>query len=573
MQSWKLKQLEAHVHMLRDTNQTIPQSVAMLLADARRKEDKRSAKRVANRKSACTSRARKKALVEEMTRTNARLKRQAMILALLPDLVIAITIGGEITFCSAQVERVLRHKNEDLVGANLEDLLTPASRRSLNELVGELVEAERAAAGNVPAAAAAPPLGQQAPNESFSGSSNGAAVVSDQSYPPLSVVKVESQQSLTEEKLTEENSELSTTNNELKRSPSATASASNGSLAQQSANSSVGNSKTERKEKQQSSDGSLSSSSDNKNLLKANENLDRNVRWHNENNKASKAESCHKDDVTGEAVTANNAGARLSSLQHRPETMRKNLENLEANSNSDSSDSLLEGVDEKKKAAKDKPSNGSTSDDSGYRESREDTSSSEGDELSSGNAQVQRSKPLAPTCNICLIRDDLTTIWCEVTSSIRTRSLKDEAADAIPMELLSPNPKQSSNMSCSDEAEDSSKDEVKELLLCLRPIRDGNEKVDATLRFLPAKKKADQGIIEIVDTNNGSTEEESTKGPVKKRPVQQRESSSSIDATNTTKETSESSQGEQPVAKKARMGKEDDPEKSVVECLMLMGKK
>lgn len=478
----------------------------------------------------------------------------------------------------------------------MEDLLTPASRRSLNELVGELVEAERAAAGNVPAAAAAPPLGQQAPNESFSGSSNGAAVVSDQSYPPLSVVKVESQQSLTEEKLTEENSELSTTNNELKRSPSATASASNGSLAQQSANSSVGNSKTERKEKQQSSDGSLSSSSDNKNLLKANENLDRNVRWHNENNKASKAESCHKDDVTGEAVTANNAGARLSSLQHRPETMRKNLENLEANSNSDSSDSLLEGVDEKKKAAKDKPSNGSTSDDSGYRESREDTSSSEGDELSSGNgkprhslhkdiilvqfltvllstAQVQRSKPLAPTCNICLIRDDLTTIWCEVTSSIRTRSLKDEAADAIPMELLSPNPKQSSNMSCSDEAEDSSKDEVKELLLCLRPIRDGNEKVDATLRFLPAKKKADQGIIEIVDTNNGSTEEESTKGPVKKRPVQQRESSSSIDATNTTKETSESSQGEQPVAKKARMGKEDDPEKSVVECLMLMGKK
>lgn len=95
------------MHMLRDTNQTIPQSVAMLLADARRKEDKRSAKRVANRKSACTSRARKKALVEEMTRTNARLKRQAMILALLPDLVIAITIGGEITFCSAQVSLVV----------------------------------------------------------------------------------------------------------------------------------------------------------------------------------------------------------------------------------------------------------------------------------------------------------------------------------------------------------------------------------------------------------------------------------------------------------------------------------
>jgi PAS domain-containing protein len=98
---------EAHVQVLRDTNQVIPQPVAMLLADARRKEDKRTAKRVANRKSACTSRARKKALVEEMTRTNARLKRQAMILALLPDLVIAITIDGQITFCSAQVSKGL----------------------------------------------------------------------------------------------------------------------------------------------------------------------------------------------------------------------------------------------------------------------------------------------------------------------------------------------------------------------------------------------------------------------------------------------------------------------------------
>ena len=103
MQHWKLNQLESHVQLLRDTNQPIPQPVALLLADARRREDKRSAKRVANRKSACSSRARKKALVEEMTKANARLRRQAMILALLPDLVITITVDGEVTFCSAQV--------------------------------------------------------------------------------------------------------------------------------------------------------------------------------------------------------------------------------------------------------------------------------------------------------------------------------------------------------------------------------------------------------------------------------------------------------------------------------------
>jgi hypothetical protein len=96
--------LESHVQVLQDSNKSIPQPVAMLLAEARSKEDEtQTVKRVANSKSACTSRARK---IEEMTRTNARLKRQAMILALLPDLVITITIDGGITFCSAQVSLI-----------------------------------------------------------------------------------------------------------------------------------------------------------------------------------------------------------------------------------------------------------------------------------------------------------------------------------------------------------------------------------------------------------------------------------------------------------------------------------
>ena len=50
-----------------------------------------------------------------MTELNARLKRQALILALLPDLLIVINVDGGITFCSAQVERVLQHKVESLV--------------------------------------------------------------------------------------------------------------------------------------------------------------------------------------------------------------------------------------------------------------------------------------------------------------------------------------------------------------------------------------------------------------------------------------------------------------------------
>ena len=70
--------------LLQQLNQPVPQYLGLLLAEARQKQKKKNAKRVANRKSASTSRARKKALVEEMTRTNARLKRQALILALLP---------------------------------------------------------------------------------------------------------------------------------------------------------------------------------------------------------------------------------------------------------------------------------------------------------------------------------------------------------------------------------------------------------------------------------------------------------------------------------------------------------
>jgi len=418
---------EAHVQLLRDANQPIPQPVAMLLADARRKEEKRTAKRVANRKSACTSRARKKALVEEMTRTNARLKRQALILALLPDLVIAITVEGEITFCSAQVERVLRYKIDDLIGANLSDILVPASREALRHLVQELVAAERAASTvvvqggneNRPNAERASVQNEskedngngngngngsaQSSNGSGISSANGAAVVSDQSF-PLSVVKVESQQSSG----AEENSDLSTSNSGGKTivpTPTATNSVppspEDEAIAQGTerpdVKSAASTQETQKKQgqRQSSSDESFSSSSDAKNLRKANENLSRNVRWHNEKmlskkSKTNTSKKEHKDDVTGASVTPNNADARLSSLQHRPErpSPKKKprgptgrFESLEEQSSS-SSDSLLAGVEEKKKAQQ-KTGHENCSDDSGYRESnesaREDTSSSASD--------------------------------------------------------------------------------------------------------------------------------------------------------------------------------------------------
>jgi hypothetical protein len=132
-------------------NQPVPHSVAILRSESERKIKKKNDKRVANRKSASNSRARKKALVDEMTKANARLKKQAMILALLPDLVITTTIEGEITFCSAQAERILQYKTDDLAGAKLYNLLVPSSRHALKSLIEDLVHPGKAKAARASA--------------------------------------------------------------------------------------------------------------------------------------------------------------------------------------------------------------------------------------------------------------------------------------------------------------------------------------------------------------------------------------------------------------------------------------
>jgi len=218
---------DQHITLLQQMNQPVPHSVAILRAEAERKMKKKNDKRVANRKSASNSRARKKALVEEMTKTNARLKKQAMILALLPDLVMTTTTDGEITFCSAQAERILQYKTDDLVGAKLYNLLVPSSRHALKSLIEELVHPGKAKAARASVAAKNRRGGnRKIANQKDQGDSNGArknaekntngisngsardssrtggnstddtsgaAIVSEQSF-PLSVVEVESKQ-------------------------------------------------------------------------------------------------------------------------------------------------------------------------------------------------------------------------------------------------------------------------------------------------------------------------------------------------------------------------------------------
>lgn len=383
---------EQHIQLLKQLKQPIPQTVSLLLADAKRKDEKRNAKRVANRKSASTSRARKKAYVQEMTELNARLKRQALILSLLPDMVIVIGLEANITFCSAQVERVLRYDMKELEGKNLADLLIPSSRNKLDRLIkhlsgkkggqqpkteGEDCPEDQQHKGPVVESAAGWEASDLGESNGFAEaiSSGGESSATDGGPPPtvseptfpLSVVQVDARRPKTTKKLggigrSGENSDNSTypgkqpssltVSNDSVRSTSAV------SLdAADKSKVAVTKDKNGGSSKNASSDLSNSSSvsTNAKSLLQANTNLERNVRIHNKKLKAE-LESGYKDDVTGADVTANNATARLSSLQHRSETS-------------------------------------SSEDDSGYRESndsREETSSS-GGESSSSNGTFVRS--------------------------------------------------------------------------------------------------------------------------------------------------------------------------------------
>lgn len=74
-----------------------------------------------------------------------------------------------------------------------------------------------------------------------------------------------------------------------------------------------------------------------------------------------------------------------------------------------------------------------------------------------------------------LIQSDLTTMWCELTASIRTRTINDEDSD-LGIVDLNPPPKPNGNDEDLEE---------REVLLCFRPIMAG-EKVGEEFRFPPA---------------------------------------------------------------------------------------
>lgn len=127
-----------------------------------------------------------------------------------------------------------------------------------------------------------------------------------------------------------------------------------------------------------------------------------------------------------------------------------------------------------------------------------------------------RRKPIAPTCTICLLRKDQSSIWCEVTSSIRTVEC---VVDSTTTEVTSDDGKSNQKLPLkaglkSEEGSSPSEDDMqleKELLLCLRPIRDGGSKVEGEIGFGLHKKKKTVRVDTARETG-------STKPPKKRSP-------------------------------------------------------
>ena len=340
---------EQHINLLNQLSQPVPQTVAILLADAKRKEEKRKAKRVANRISASSSRARKKALVQEMTVMNQHLKRQALILALIPDMVVVLNESGYITFCSAQVENVLQHKPDSLERVLMENLLVPSSRGKLRHMMrllldGKLVDKK----DDSQVAVVSSDNGgsdEKSDKKSASSSPGKASSLDVTSFPP-SVVQVDKKSAPPDEN---DNSDISASNQGSKEPSSLTVS---NLTRSPTADSFPSSSEEDKKQKASGKKTENASASDQSNsslsaeaakLKKANANLERNVRWHNRKLKVPG----FRDDVIGAAITANNRDARLSSLQHRPGSSSEedsgyresNDSREETSSSSDSSES------------------------------------------------------------------------------------------------------------------------------------------------------------------------------------------------------------------------------------------
>lgn len=94
-------------------------------------EDKKQAKRAANRLSAHLSRKRKKNFIEDLKDENVELRRKELILRSIPDLIVVFDSSGCISFVSHSITRFLDYSVEEIEHTSFWDCLTEDSVRSI----------------------------------------------------------------------------------------------------------------------------------------------------------------------------------------------------------------------------------------------------------------------------------------------------------------------------------------------------------------------------------------------------------------------------------------------------------
>lgn len=165
------------------------------------------------------------------------------------------------------------------------------------------------------------------------------------------------------------------------------------------------------------------------------------------------------------------------------------------------------------------------------------------DSISAGKRQR-----LVPVYKVRFIRDDLTTVWCELTSSVCTRSFFDDESSFDPKTALAAiqNPRGIKSAETSGDTTVPEEEEEDELILCLRPTFEG-KKIGEEFRFSPGMNTVNkseatslsdekaQGLPSSSSGNNSSLKASSDMTgsnpghPLKKRPFECDRESKGID--------------------------------------------
>lgn len=170
-----------------------------------------------------------------------------------------------------------------------------------------------------------------------------------------------------------------------------------------------------------------------------------------------------KDDVNGEKVTRNNANARLSSLRFREKEGRGKKRDREGKSR---------GREEETRELSSEvgSSEGNLADEEdGSFPSREDSGESFTGEINGATSGEQK---ILSSCKVCLIRKDMSTVWCEATFNARLLEKEVVGQEGAAADDNN-NGQRKKGERKNVKKEDGGEEPVVEYLFSLRPIRDG----------------------------------------------------------------------------------------------------